>query len=298
MTCETSPLSSKTAYFKDRINTELDLLIPNQTTPYQDIFKASRYSLLAPGKRLRGSLVLACTEMLGGSLKEAIWPACSIEMVHAYSLIHDDLPCMDDDDLRRGKPTLHKAYSEWLALLSGDYLLTKSFEVLSQSPYLSDRSKIALVNVLSSRSGAHGMIGGQVMDLIQEHSSIPFTQVELTHRLKTGALIEASCEFGGIICGLSIEEAEPLKSYGQKIGLAFQIIDDILDVQGSPKSLGKMPGSDIQRDKNTYVSHLGIDASKQIANRLIEKAIDDIRSFNSNSDILAEIAKYFVERIG
>ncbi len=298
MACQVPTLSNRLLYFKKRVTTELDLLIPDQDTPYHKLFEATRYSLLAPGKRLRGSLVLAAVESLGGSIDHALWPACAIEMVHAYSLIHDDLPCMDNDDLRRGRPTLHKAYPEWLALLSGDYLLTKAFETLSQAPYLCNTTKISLVSLLASRSGAHGMIGGQVLDILQENIETPFALVELTHRLKTAALIEASCEFAGLICGLSKEDNMLLKGYGQKIGLAFQIIDDILDVQGDFEHLGKSPGSDELKDKNTYVTQLGVEGSRTTANRLIDKAIEDINLLNPKSDLLKEIASYFIERIG
>ncbi len=201
---------------KTRIDAELDRLLPDKTP----LERAARYSLLAPGKRLRPKLVLMTAEMLGTSIEKALQPACALEMIHAYSLIHDDLPCMDDDDFRRGQPTLHKAYDEATAVLVGDFLLTYAFEVLADSPNLSAEQKIELIRVLSQAAGGNGMIGGQLLDIQHKGS------VEEMHEKKTAALFHAALRFGEIIAGV---EDENLGAFGTQFGLLFQAVDDLLD---------------------------------------------------------------------
>lgn len=208
----------------DLIDQELERLIPPSSSYYPSLLEGTRYSLLAPGKRIRPLLTLYTAEMLEkGSKERALQPACALEMVHCYSLIHDDLPCMDDDDVRRGRPTLHKAFNEALAVLAGDYLLTHAFQVLTQAPHLSADQRVSLIQVLSNAAGGEGMIGGQVMD-IEENQDI----LEL-HQRKTGALFRCALEFGGIISGASLETRAKLIQFGRQFGALFQIVDDILD---------------------------------------------------------------------
>ncbi len=208
----------------DLINQELEKLIPASSPHYQTLLEGARYSLLAPGKRMRPLLTLYTAEMLQKkSAKKALQPACALEMVHCYSLIHDDLPCMDDDDMRRGRPTLHKAYNEGLAVLAGDYLLTRAFQVLAVAPELTPEQQISLIKTLSSAASAEGMIGGQVMDI--EKSS----DVGELHQRKTAALFRCALEFGGVIAGASIAIQAKLALFGNQFGELFQVVDDILD---------------------------------------------------------------------
>ncbi len=291
-----SGLSSEITGFRLKIDERLGELVPNLETPFHQLFDAARYSLLSPGKRLRGILTCAVTDCFAVNSAQALDTACAIEMIHAYSLIHDDLPCMDDDDLRRGRPTLHKVYPEWMALLTGDYLLTKSFEVLADSTGLTDSQKLMLIKILSSRSGAEGMIGGQCLDLLQEGQDISLNAMQLTHQLKTGALIQASCECGGVIAGVEEKVLDSLRLFGGHIGLAFQIYDDILDVEGDESILGKPIGSDEGNTKSTYVSLLGLDGAKEKAHQLIEEAITTISALSPKSENLITIARFFTSR--
>lgn len=208
----------------DLINGELERLVPPNSPFYPSLLEGARYSLLAPGKRIRPLLTLTAAEMLEkGSGQRALQPACALEMIHCYSLIHDDLPCMDDDDFRRGRPTLHKVYTEGHAVLVGDYLLTKAFEVLSFAPFLSSDQRLSLIQMLSKTAGGEGMIGGQVMD-IEENGAIS----EL-HQRKTGALFQCALAFGGIITGASAKIQSKLIEFGKCFGELFQVVDDILD---------------------------------------------------------------------
>jgi geranylgeranyl diphosphate synthase type II len=206
------------------VNDLLDKLVAEEPVPHNSLYVAARYSLLAPGKRIRPLLAIATGQMLGSSLEALLQPACALEMIHAYSLIHDDLPAMDDDDFRRGKPSLHKAFGEGNAILAGDYLLTYAFEVLSTAPHLTAEQRLTLITLLARASGGHGMIGGQIMDL--EKAGHDLTEVNAK---KTGALIMAAVQFGGVVAGASPEVFSILTTLGQKIGLLFQVCDDILD---------------------------------------------------------------------
>lgn len=243
------------------------------TVPYSSLFQAARYSLLGGGKRLRPVLALVVAETLGGSVEKALHPACALEMIHAYSLIHDDLPCMDDDDFRRGKPSLHRAFPEGHAVLTGDFLLTHAFEILANAPGISAENKVRLVALLSKQAGGEGMIAGQVMDLEAEGKEIPFDHLQLIHAKKTGALITAAIEFGGIVAGAATAQEKILQQFGQQIGLAFQIRDDILDVTASKQKHGKAVGSDAVNNKVTYVTALGLVKAKQALQELLEAAI-------------------------
>lgn len=216
--------------------------------------QAVRYALLGKGKRFRPKLTLAITEILGGAIEDALSPACSIEMIHAYSMIHDDLPCMDDDDMRRGMPTVHRAFPEGIAVLAGDWLLTQAFEVIVDSPNLSPEKKVALTAILAKRAGGQGMIGGQVLDLNAEGKALTLDDLQCIHQRKTGALITAAVEFGSIVaCG---HAQERLTRYGEHLGHAFQIVDDILDVTCGEEKHGC--SSDIKNGKATYVTLLGL----------------------------------------
>jgi geranylgeranyl pyrophosphate synthase len=236
------------------IEKRLDELVANRSLPQKTLYEAARYSLLSTGKRLRPILTLASAETFGASSEIALDCACAIEMIHTYSLIHDDLPCMDDDALRRGIPTLHKVYSEGHAVLTGDFLLTFAFEVIANAPLLTAEQKLDLIKTLSIAAGGEGMIGGQVIDLSSEGKKIDWPLLEYMHISKTAALITAAVESGAIIGTASLEERASLKLFAQKLGLAFQILDDILDEESDAK------------EKTTAVSLLG----KQEAQRLLE----------------------------
>lgn len=279
-----------------RIEEELSRLIPEKLVPYHSLFEAARYSLLGGGKRLRPILALAAAEALGGSIEKALTPSCALEMIHTYSLIHDDLPCMDDDDFRRGKPSLHKAYPEGHAVLAGDFLLTYAFDILANDPRLTEQERLQLIQVLAKRSGAEGMIGGQVMDVAAEEQNITLDVLEKIHHLKTGAMIIASLEFGAITANASLKDRACLAQFGKDIGLAFQIVDDILDVTNSEAKHGRKVASDQINGKTTYVSLLGLEKSKIYAHELTKKAIEALKSIDGDTTLLSEIALSAVNR--
>ncbi|MBS0625347.1 MAG: polyprenyl synthetase family protein [Verrucomicrobia bacterium] len=255
------------------IEKRLDELVPNRDEP---LYCAARYSLLAPGKRLRPQLVLAAAESLGADIKLALDPACAVEMIHTYSLIHDDLPCMDDDDLRRGRPTLHKVFGEGMALLAGDYLLTYAFEVLANAPGLTAQQKIGLVLTLAQKGGSDGMIGGQAIDISSQGKEIDQATLEKMHIGKTAALFTACLEFGAVIANADSATREHLKLMGQDAGLAYQILDDILDETATAAELGKRPGTDAAKNKPTAVSLYGLEGAasqlEALTSSLFERA--------------------------
>lgn len=264
------------------------------------VTSAMRYSLLGGGKRLRAALTLAFCDALGGREEDALVFACALEMVHAYSLIHDDLPCMDDDEMRRGRPSCHIAFGEAVALLAGDGLLTKAFETLSLSR-LPSAQTVQAVGVLAKAAGHLGMIGGQRLDLENETISASIERVEETNRLKTGALISAAVAMGCIAAGADSKTMECAEQYAQHIGAAFQITDDILDCTSSQEELGKPIGSDAQNHKTTYVSMYGVEEARQIAAHRIEQAkcsLDaiDCCSMRETSGFLYELADYILTR--
>lgn len=278
------------------IEEHLETLIPQRKTPYNQLFEAARYSLLSGGKRLRPILTLTTTQMLGSDLSAALTPACAIEMVHAYSLIHDDLPCMDDDDFRRGKPSLHKAFPEGHAVLTGDYLLTYAFEILASHPSITSQQKTQLISTLAQRAGGHGMIGGQVMDLENEDRSLDLNGLTFIHQKKTGAMISAAVEFGGIMAQSSEQHLESLRTFGEKIGLAFQIIDDILDVTASHIKHGRGISTDVLNQKTTYVTLLGVEASHKHAQNLQEEAIAALSDLPVDITPLVSISDFILKR--
>lgn len=278
------------------IEENLSALVPLIPCPYQELFAAARYSLLAGGKRVRPLLTIITAEMLGKDFKKAMIPACTLEMIHTYSLIHDDLPCMDDDDFRRGKPSLHKAVDEGLAVLTGDYLLTSAFDILANIDCLTADQKLALISVLAKKSGAEGMIGGQVMDISSDDTKIDLSRLQEIHMRKTGMLIAASLEFGAIIAEATREVQASLKEFGLKLGLAFQIIDDILDVTASHEKHGRDQASDLINGKTTYVSLLGLDGSKQLAVSVTNEALDLLKTLPFDTSLLSYLAKKLIDR--
>jgi geranylgeranyl diphosphate synthase, type II len=279
-------LALKENYF-GLINNRLDELFPLRDIPQKELLEATRYSLLGPGKRLRPLLVLSVLHGYQVAIPLGLDPACAIECVHTYSLIHDDLPCMDNDDLRRGRPTLHKVFSEGLAVLTGDFLLTTAFDILVQTPQLSHKQKIDLVHTLSQRAGSHGMIGGQVVDLVSEGVSINWETLHFMHFHKTAALFIACLEFGAIIAQTPEEDRKKLKRCGQDLGVAFQALDDLRDdfcTEGTTCS-------DSINKKATTVSVLGAAKTLDITHRLLDEALKEVYSLSKPCPLLEALIK-------
>lgn len=267
------------------LSEQLDSLIQEKPFMYHNhLFEAARYSLLSYGKRMRPLLLLATTAVYDIPTQTSLIPACTLEMVHTYSLIHDDLPCMDDDDLRRGKPSLHKVYPEGHALLTGNFLLTYAFQLLCEAPALTDRQKLKLINTLAKSSGSEGMIGGQVVDLATEGKKIDWETLEFMHLGKTAALIIAAFEMGGIISDAPKKDMLALHTAGKYLGLAFQIQDDLQDYF-DPKS------SDLKKNKATSLTFLGPDKSKQMAGQFFALAFKALDSLSRPSPVLSDLAK-------
>ena len=264
--------------------------------PHADIYDAMNYSLLAGGKRLRPVHTLACCRLCGGQVEDALPFACAVEMIHTYSLIHDDLPCMDDDDLRRGRPTNHKVYGEATAVLAGDGLLTAAFEIaLTASDRLPAERVLAGTACLAKAAGAAGMVGGQALDMAGEGRALTQPDVEELQRLKTGALICAAAEMGCIAAGGSEEQRSALRNYASKLGLAFQIRDDMLDVTGDESALGKPVGSDAREEKTTFVTLKGLDGCAQMIEKLTYDAEEALEPF-SDKQFLTGLARELADR--
>lgn len=278
------------------IENQLNLLIPEKKVLHNELFRAARYALIGGGKRLRPILTLATVETMGGNSETALTPACSLEMIHTYSLIHDDLPCMDDDDFRRGKPSLHRVFPEGHAVLTGDFLLTYAFEVLVNDQYLTQSQKLELIRLLAKNSGADGMIAGQIMDLEAEGKQIDIETLRLIHKNKTGALITTAVEFGGIITNTPLLQMNILRKFGENIGLAFQIVDDILDVTESEQH-GKNRASDDVNNKATYVALLGLEQSCELAFSLFDSAVSEIQKLPVDVSLLIDIAATIIKKI-
>lgn len=275
-------------------------LITGGKTLTDNLHRAMNYSLEAGGKRIRPILAIAACEAIGGDIKKVMPAACALEFIHTYSLIHDDLPAMDNDDFRRGKATCHIAFDEATAILAGDALLTAAFEILSRRNLISDIDpavNIEIINDIARASGAGGMVGGQLADMEAEGSeSVDFPTLEFIHTHKTGTLILASIKVGAKLGDASKEELKALVRYGEIIGLAFQIADDILDVTGNTETIGKETGSDEARGKATYPSILGLREAKLRAGELLDSAIENLKMFDGKADPLREIAHYIVNR--
>ena len=293
------PLSD---YLKDRkalVDAALDEALPGEANYPPVIFQAVRYSLLAGGKRLRPILCLAAAEAAGGDYRAVLPVACALEMIHTYSLIHDDLPAMDDDDLRRGRPTSHKVFGEAVAILAGDALLTEAFAQMSAAdrmPRIPPDRILRAVHDIARAAGFWGMVGGQVMDIQSETAAADEETLLYIHTRKTGAMIGASVRAGAILVGAQTGEIEALAAYGRHVGLAFQIADDILNVEGDRMALGKGTGSDAVRGKLTFPQLMGLDASRIRMVDLIARGLEAIRGFGPNAEPLRAIARYVAER--
>ena len=289
-----------TSLFQDRIslieNTLEKILDSSKSPHYTLIFEAARYTLLSSGKRLRPLLTLATVEAFNTPFEKALIPSCTLELIHTYSLIHDDLPCMDNDDLRRGKPTLHKVYPEGQALLAGDLLLTLAFETLAESPNLTPQQIVDMIKVLAKKSGGAGMIGGQSLDLLSEGQSISWETLKSIHLGKTASLISAALEIGGIVAEVPSSTRKNLVKIGEKIGLSFQIIDDVLDVEGEAHLIGKPLLSDIENKKNTSVSLLSLSRAKDLAEELLTASLELCKELGIENSSLASMLPKLVYR--
>jgi geranylgeranyl diphosphate synthase type II len=280
------------------VNAWLDRFVPSEATPPEKLHRAMRYSLFAGGKRLRPALVLAAGEALGAAPDLLMPAACAIEMIHTYSLIHDDLPAMDNDDLRRGRPTCHRAFGEAVAILAGDALLTQAFRVLaSEAGALDPARQVRVIREIASAAGTvDALIGGQMADIESEGKQVTPAALEYIHRSKTGAMITASVVVGGIIAGGTEIQIERLRAYGERTGLAFQIADDILDVTSTSDELGKTPGKDQAARKATYPAVHGIEASRTRARELVEEACEIVAGLGVEAGALEAIARFVVAR--
>jgi geranylgeranyl diphosphate synthase, type II len=298
-TSTTSPMTSDAARLnrlRARIDDALERALPPEHGAAPRLQAAMRYAVLSGGKRIRPLLTLATVESLGGDVEQALAPACAVELIHAYSLVHDDLPAMDDDDLRRGRPTVHVAFDEATAILAGDALQTRAYEVLARLQCPAE-ARVAIIAEIARATGTiGGMIGGQVMDLEAEHVHPDAQTLEYIHRSKTGALLTASVVTGGIYAGASEAQIAGLRSFGENIGLAFQIVDDVLDVTQTSEQLGKTAGKDTAHDKATYPALFGIEPSLKKADELVAQADAALDQFGDRAATLREIAKFLVER--
>lgn len=289
-------------YLQERIQlteTALDRFLPGADILPASLHESMRYSVFAGGKRIRPVLMMAACEALGGTPQQVLPAACAIEMIHSYSLIHDDLPAMDNDDLRRGKPTNHKVFGEATAILAGDGLLTEAFILLSRPDIWSDlpvEQRNEVIHLLARNAGSRGMVGGQVVDMESEGKEIDLPTLEYIHTHKTGALILAAIESGAILGGADPQQRRTLCRYGEVAGLAFQIADDILDIVSDQQKLGKDVGSDQRRGKATYPALLGLDGARKRARELREMAFAALEGFGDSARPLREIASYIVDR--
>src|ERR1700761_5541008 len=280
----------------ERVDVALDRFLPKSATKPATIHQAMRYSLFAGGKRLRPALALAAAEACGGDVVRALPAACAVECIHTYSLIHDDLPCMDDDDLRRGRPTSHKVFGEGIAVLAGDALLTIAFEILAQAAETPRYKMAVLIRELSVAAGSQWLIGGQVADLEGEGKKITGAELKYIHRCKTAALLTASIRLGGMSANVSPARLQNLTDFGQSLGLAFQVIDDILDVTQTTEKLGKTAGKDVAATKATYPAVFGLERSRKEAHRLTTAAHKAIEPFGKHGAMLRAFADYLLMR--
>jgi len=292
--------SAVLAGIREEVDAALDGALPPDTAWPATIHRAVRYSLFAGGKRVRPALVIASGEAVGGARNDLMPLACAVEMIHTYSLIHDDLPAMDDDDLRRGKPTSHKVFGEAIAILAGDALLTRAFHLLAELPDGCDearvRRRVRATAILGEACGTAGLIGGQVMDLESEGRSIDAADLERLHRAKTGALLSACVRGGAILGGADAAQLQRLTRYASAVGLAFQVVDDVLDATEDAAHLGKTAGKDEAARKATYVSVHGLDKARALAAALRQEALDAIAPLGPQGEFLGAIARLIVDR--
>lgn len=281
------------------IDEALKDLLPEPEGPSAELVRAMNYSLLAGGKRLRPILCIAGAESVGGDMKEVLPLACAFELIHTYSLIHDDLPSMDNDDFRRGKPTSHKVFGQAIAVLAGDGLLTEAFHLISQwalPARMEARSLQKIIALVAGAAGYQGMVGGQAVDITTEGKEVEPSVLDFIHTRKTGSLISASVLSGAMVGGGAEDQVRAIASYGDKIGLAFQISDDILDVEGDSERMGKPVGGDAGKGKNTYPAVHGLKRSKEILEELVDNAVRELHMFDRKADPLRHIARYIIER--
>ncbi|HUH65689.1 MAG TPA: farnesyl diphosphate synthase [Syntrophales bacterium] len=297
-----SPDSALGTYLEARkkiVDEALERYLPGEDNYPAVIFKAFRYSLFGGGKRIRPILCLASAEAVGGSIEATLPVACALELIHTYSLIHDDLPAMDDDDYRRGRPTSHKVFGEDMAILAGDALLTEAFRLMSDTKLMRNVAPERLLSVIcdvAEAAGYFGMVAGQVVDVQSEGKTVDKKVLDFIHTRKTGAMIVVAVKAGAVLANAGEDEINALTSYGRDIGLVFQIADDILNVEGDRKLMGKETGSDSKRGKVTYPGMLGLPASRKEAAALVESAVSAIKQFDHRAEPLRLIARYIVER--
>jgi geranylgeranyl diphosphate synthase type II len=295
-----SDATAALAAMREDVDAALDRGLPPESAWPATIHRAVRYSLFAGGKRIRPALVIAAGEAVGGAREELMPLACAVEMIHTYSLIHDDLPAMDDDDLRRGKPTSHKVFGEAVAILAGDALLTRAFHLMAEVPEGWDearvRRRVRATAILGEACGTTGLIGGQVMDLESEGRPIDAGDLERLHRAKTGALLSACVRGGAVLGGAGEEDLGRLSRYASAIGLAFQVVDDVLDATEDATQLGKTAGKDEAARKATYVSVHGLEKARALAASLRQQALDAVAPLGPRSQLLATIARLIVDR--
>ncbi len=284
---------------KARVDRALEGYLPEEGPYPPSLIRAMRYSVFSGGKRLRPILTLAGAEVVGGDPEQALPVACAIEMIHTYSLIHDDLPAIDDDDFRRGRASSHKVFGEAIAILAGDALLTHAFQLMTSREVLAEAEPDRVLDVvhdIARASGVEGMVGGQTVDVESEGKTPEASLVEYVHTRKTGALIRASVRAGGVLGGGDGRQVEALSLYGRKLGLAFQIVDDILDVEGDASRMGKPTGSDARRRKITYPGAVGLEAAKGHAGLLIGEATQALSTFGPRAAMLQRLAEYVLAR--
>ena len=277
----------------------LDNVSPPPTTPPTTLHESMQYSLMAGGKRVRPILTIAAAEAIGTTPPGLMVVACSLEFIHTYSLIHDDLPSMDNDDFRRGKPTNHKVYGEAMAILAGDALLTMAFDLCSRSELMKGCDpvrQVCLIQELAYGSGNMGMVGGQVFDIQAENKDIDLPSLQNIHKHKTGMLIRTAVRMGAIAAGATDRQLDDLTGYAEDIGLAFQIADDVLNVTGTRKELGKNPNTDAERGKKTYPTFYGVDGSRKLADDCVTRANNRLASFGPAAEPLRELARYITSR--
>jgi geranylgeranyl pyrophosphate synthase len=291
------PLADRLAGYSQQVDAQLERILPPASGPAERLFAAMRYSVLNGGKRLRPALCFAAADAIGVSNINTTKVAAAVEMIHAYSLIHDDLPAMDNDDLRRGKPTCHIQFDEATAILAGDALQSLAFQQLTELTDMASDSLVELMSILASYSGCNGMAAGQAIDLAATGQTLDIDQLDTMHRHKTGALIEASVLMGAITAGgASQAQLSALRDFAHAIGLAFQVQDDILDVESSTEQLGKQQGSDAANNKSTYTSLLGLERARNQAASLYQQSIDSLEVFADRAEPLRQLASFIVNR--